>query len=125
MAKRRQEDIAEDLEAVLEFVRQHADGVRSGEIAAALKKIPQRSLQRRLKTLVGEGRLTQEGKGPAARYRLSVAAAEAKKEEAPARATTLQEEKPEEAVIPLSPASEKIRAYVTLVQNSILCELSG
>lgn len=112
MAKRRQEDIAEDLEAVLEFVRQNVDGVRSGEIAAALKKIPQRSLQRRLKTLVGEGRLTQEGKGPAARYRLSVAAAEAKKEEAPARATTLQEEEPEEAVIPLSPASEKIRAYV-------------
>lgn len=111
MAKRRMEDIAADLEAVLGFVRQNTNGARSGEIAAALKKIPQRSLQRRLKTLVEEGRLTQEGKGPAARYRFPVAA-EAQKEEAPARPTSPQQEKPEEAVIPLSPASKKIRAHV-------------
>jgi len=72
MAKRRVEDIAEDLAAVVDFVRRSADGVRSGEIAAGLKKMPQRTLQRRLKTLVMEGRLAQDGKAPAARYRVAM-----------------------------------------------------
>lgn len=110
MAKRRVEDIAEDLSAVVDFVRQSADGVRSGEIAAALKKMPQRTLQRRLKTLVGEGKLAQDGKGPAARYRVPAAAEE--KTEANARSSAPQEEKPEETVIPLSTESQKMRTYL-------------
>ena len=46
MANRRVGDIAEDLAAVVDFVRQSANGARSGEIAEALKDIPQRTLQR-------------------------------------------------------------------------------
>ena len=60
----------QDLASVVDFVRQSADGARRGEIAEALKEIPQRTLQRWLKSLVEDGRLMQEGKGPAARYRL-------------------------------------------------------
>jgi DNA-binding IclR family transcriptional regulator len=70
MANRRVDDIAEDLAAVVDFVRQSTSGARSGEIAAALKGVPQRTLQRWLKSLVESGRLVQGGKGPAARYRL-------------------------------------------------------
>jgi hypothetical protein len=61
--------------------------------------------------LVEEGRLTQEGKGPAARYRLPRAAAE-KQKETEARQVTPGEEKPEEAVVPLSTESEKIHNYL-------------
>jgi Protein of unknown function (DUF1488)/Fic/DOC family len=110
MAKRREKDLADDLAAVVDFVRKSVDGARSGEIAEALKNIPQRTLQRWLKTLVEEGRLTQAGKGPAARYRVPAAAEERK--EAPARQAGAEEEKPEEAVVPLSAESEKIHAYL-------------
>ena len=78
MANRRVGDIAEDLAAVVDFVRQSANGARSGEIAEALKEIPQRTLQRWLKSLVESGRLVQVGKGPAARYRLPVITEEQK-----------------------------------------------
>jgi hypothetical protein len=111
MAKRRMKDIAEDLAAVVDFVRQNADGARSSEIARALKEVPQRTLQRWLKGLVDVGRLTQEGKGPAARYRLPRAAEEGQKETKPGQ-DTRGEEKPEEAVVPLSAESEKIREYL-------------
>jgi hypothetical protein len=40
MANRRVDDIAEDLAAVVDFVRQSANGARSGEIAEALKGDP-------------------------------------------------------------------------------------
>jgi hypothetical protein len=46
MANRSVDDIAEDLAAVVNLVRESADGARSGEIAEALKEIPQRTLQR-------------------------------------------------------------------------------
>jgi hypothetical protein len=46
MAKRRMKDIAEDLSAVVDFVRQNSDGARSSEIVRALKEVPQRTLQR-------------------------------------------------------------------------------
>ena len=111
MAKRRMKDIAEDLAAVVDFVRQNADGARSSEIARALKDVPQRTLQRWLKGLVEEGRLTQEGKGPAARYRLR-RAVEEEQRETKARQATPGEEKPEEAKVPLSAESEKIREYL-------------
>ena len=112
MAKRSGDDLAEDLAAVVGFVRQSANGAQSGEIAEALKEIPQRTLQRWLKSLVEEGRLTQEGKGRAARYRFPKAAEEHK--ETPARQTQPEEDKTEEAVLPLSAESEKIREYLRL-----------
>jgi len=111
MAKRRGKDIAEDLAAVVDFLRQSADGARSSEIAKALNEVPQRTLQRWLKGLVEEGRIAQEGKGPAARYRLPRAAAEEQKE-TEARQVTPSEEKTEEAVVPLSAESEKIREHL-------------
>src|SRR4051812_16839756 len=111
MAKRRMKDIAEDLLTVVDFVRQNADGARSSEITRALKEVPQRTLQRWLKGLVEEGRLTQEGKGPAARYRLPRAADERPKETKAGQATR-GEERPEEALVPLSAESQKIRDYL-------------
>jgi hypothetical protein len=110
MANRRVGDIAEDLAAVVDFVRQSANGARSGEIAEALKDIPQRTLQRWLKSLVESGRLVQVGKGPAARYRLPVITEEQK--ETPERKRGPEEEKPEEVVTPLSVESAQIRAYL-------------
>ena len=101
----------EDLASVVDVVRQSADGARRGDIAKALKAVPQRTLQYWLKSLVEDGRLTQEGKGPAARYRLPRAAEEEQKE-TKARQATPGEEKPEEAVVPLSAESEKIREYL-------------
>jgi len=110
MANRRVDDIAEDLTAVVDFVRQSANGARSGEIAEALKDIPQRTLQRWLKSLVESGRLAQVGKGPAARYRLPAIVEEQK--ETAARQAGQEEEKPEEVVTPLSVESAQIRAYL-------------
>jgi hypothetical protein len=110
MANRRVGDIAEDLAAVVDFVRQSANGARSGEIAEALKEIPQRTLQRWLKSLVESGRLVQQGKGPAARYRF-LGVVEEQKETA-ARQAGPEEEKPEEVVTPLSAESAKIRDYL-------------
>ena len=46
MANRRGDEIAENLAAVVDFIRQSADGAQSGQIADALKEIPQRTLQR-------------------------------------------------------------------------------
>src|SRR3984885_4903810 len=97
----------DDLASVVNIVRQNTDGARRSEIAKAFKKVPQRTLQYWLKSLVDEGRLTQEGKGPAARYRLPDAVEE-QQEPAP-RHTGGEEEKSEDAAIPLSAESEKIR----------------
>jgi Fic family protein len=109
MANRRVDDLAEDLAAVVDFVRQSPDGARSGEITKALKRVPQRTLQRWLKIMVGEGRLLQEGKGRAARYRHPEAE---EHPETPARQTQPDEAKPEEAGMPLSAESENIRGYL-------------
>ena len=100
----------DDLASVVNIVRQNTDGARRSEIAKAFKKVPQRTLQYWLKSLVDEGRLTQEGKGPAARYRLPDAVEE-QQEPAP-RHTGGEEEKSEDAAIPLSAESEKIREYL-------------
>jgi hypothetical protein len=106
MANRRANEIAEDLAAVVGFVRQSANGARSGEIAEVLKGTPQRTLQRWLKGLVESGLLAQVGKGPAARYRLPVITEEQK--ETAARLAGPGEEKPEEVVVPLSAESAQI-----------------
>ena len=100
----------EDLVSIVDVARQRTDGARRSEIAQALKDVPQRTLQYWLKSLVEDGRLIQEGKGPAARYRLP-AAAEKKKETA-ARQAAPGEEKPEEAMVPLSAESKKIHEYL-------------
>ena len=101
----------QELDLILEIVRRRPDGARRNDIAAALKQqIPQRTLQYWLKSLVDDGRLTQEGKGPAARYRIPDAVDEQK--ETPTRQARAEEEKPEEAVLPLSAKSQTIREYL-------------
>jgi hypothetical protein len=110
MAKRRVDDIAEDLVAVVEFVRHSTSGARSGEIAAALKNIPQRTIQRWLKSLVEDGRLVQEGKGPAARYQFPGVIEEQK--ETVTREARPDAKKQEEAILPLSAESAKVRDYL-------------
>src|SRR5271166_3539379 len=100
----------EDLALIVDVVRQRTDGTRRSEIAEALKVVPQRTLQYWLKSLVGQGRLAQEGKGPAARYRLPSATEEQK--DAAVRQVAPGEEKPEEAVVPLSAESKKMREYL-------------
>jgi Fic family protein len=99
-----------DLESIVDLVRQRPDGARRSDIAEALQGVPQRTLQYWLKSLVDHGQLIQGGKGPAARYRLPAATDEQK--EKPARQASAGEEKPEEAVVPLSAESERIREYL-------------
>ena len=110
MANRRRDEIAENLAAVVDFMRQSADGAQSGQIADALKETPQRTLQRWLKRLVEEGKLTQDGKGRAARYRLPKVLEEP--EAVPGRQVQPEQARSEEAVVPLSAESEKIREYL-------------
>jgi Fic family protein len=110
MANRRGDEIAENLAAVVDFIRQSADGAQSGQIADALKEIPQRTLQRWLKRLVEEKKLTQDGKGRAARYRLPKVLEEP--EATPGRQVQPEQARSEEAVVPLSAESEKIREYL-------------
>jgi Fic family protein len=99
-----------DLSLVVDIVRQRPDGARRSDIAEALKQIPQRTLQYWLKSLVEDGRLTQEGKGPAARYLLPTAVENQK--ETSAQRVASGEEKPEEAMVPLSAESKKINEYL-------------
>jgi hypothetical protein len=81
------------------------------EIVAALKnKAPRRTLQYWLKSLTAQGRLLKEGERGGARYRLPGAAEEQKG--AAARLAGPGDEKPEEAQVPLSAESVKIRAYL-------------
>ena len=99
-----------DLALIVEIVRQRPDGARRSDIAEALKQIPQRTLQYWLKSLLEDGRLTQEGKGPAARYRIPAVIEDQKK--TLARQANAENEKPEETVLPFSAESEKIREYL-------------
>jgi transposase-like protein len=100
-----------DLASVVDAVRQSTDGARRSEIAKALKEVPQRTLQYWLKSLVEEGRLMQEGKGPAARYRLPGVSRRSRKKRLHDKRGP-EEEKPEEVRVPLSAESAKIREYL-------------
>jgi Fic family protein len=96
-----------DTEAILAAVEKHPEGASRIEIEKALRpKIPSRTLQFRLRSLVEEGRLVTEGASRAARYRLPTAGA------APADATLRPGETKEEKGPGISKASEKIRRYL-------------
>jgi hypothetical protein len=59
----------EDLQAIIEVVSRHPDGVSAQDISDALeRRIKHRTLQYRLSHLVAEGKLVQEGEARAARY---------------------------------------------------------
>ncbi len=68
MARRIQD---KDLQAVEQVLQQRPDGMTMGQISDALQFAPpRRTLQYRLRHLVGGGRLVMEGVGRGARYRL-------------------------------------------------------
>ena len=110
------------LTAIEEAVRVKPDGADLPEIAGGLKPtVPKRTLQYRLKYLVDAGRLVKEGDDRWAKYRLPTAA-----EEAEARAVAPEKpvaapaaaDKTEEAAVPLSTASEEMRAYLSQPLNT-------
>lgn len=96
---------AEELDAVITIVARSPTGVSISEIANALpKKLPHRSLQRRLELLVAQNRLRLEGGGRGSRYRLAEVA---DKESAQAGGS------PEAAAqLPVSEESEAVRKAV-------------
>ncbi len=102
-------DREEELASIIEIVRKSPAGARRSDIASALKDVPQRTLQFWLRSLVDDGRLIQENRGPAARYRIAVPVeADAKRTEAHKGA----DEKPAEVEIPISGESKQIREYL-------------
>lgn len=91
---------AEELRAIEEAARPYTDGVTAQQIARTLKpSIPLRTLQYRLKHLVGEKRLVQESSGRWAKYRIPVA---------PEAAPAVAGEQP----IPVSRAGAEIQKYL-------------
>lgn len=99
---------AEELNAIIEIVRQHPDGVGLQDIAAALPgNVPVRTLQYRLQRLVEEGQLVRDGERRWTRYSLPAAV----EPEGPARVAPVAEGEGE-FVLPLSPAGEEICAYL-------------
>ena len=93
---------AEELDQIEKTVRAHPR-ITSAEIAEVLGgQVPRRTLQFRLKRLVDNGRIQREGEGRWARY--SAPGAEP--------ATAQPETVADEAVVPLSPESQEIRAYL-------------
>lgn len=97
----------DELIAILDAVKGHPEGASLSDIAIGMNpKIAPRTLQYRLKYMVDEKRISKEGEGRWAKYRLP-----ASTPSTPAVAP----EKAEEAAmaIPLSPASEEIRRYIS------------
>ena len=61
-----------DLEPIIEAVGREPEGLTLHELRRALgERVPQRTLQRRVASLVGVGRLARVGRGSAARYRVA------------------------------------------------------
>lgn len=100
----------EDLTSIIEAVRQIPDGARRIYIAKVLGDVPQHTLQYRLKSLVDSGQLTQEGKGPAARY--WIPNAKKKQQTAAEPQAGFAAEPSEDAQLTLSKDGAKIRDYV-------------
>lgn len=97
-----------ELQAIEETARRHAEGVTAQEIARTLKAaVPLRTLQYRLKYLVDHNRLVKEGEGRWARYRHPSAQAPAGPPAGEAR-TEEQAELP----VPLSNSAAEIQSYV-------------
>lgn len=101
----------DDLQALEDIVRRHADGMTAQQIADALDAAapPRRTLQYRLKSLVNSKRLVMEGKGRWARY--YVPQTDADVETAVGKGETNAEG---EAPLPLSKPGADIQAYVRM-----------
>ena len=96
---------AEELDAIMDVVGRFSAGASISEIARALpKKLPHRSLQRRLELLVAQKRLRLEGGGRGSRYRLPKVADEGIAGAALLREATVQ--------LPVSAEGEAVRTAV-------------
>jgi hypothetical protein len=95
-----------ELTSILNAIKGHPHGVGLGEIAKALNsKLPLRTLQYRLRSLVKAGSIAKEGEGRWAKYHLPA-------RQLPAKATSVSaREAEDEEAIPLSPAAEKTKRY--------------
>lgn len=90
-----------ELEAIVDAVGRFPDGARISAIVGILPtKVPYRSLQRRLESLVSQKRLVLEGWGRGSRYRVPQSAHPAATVEVP----------PTVARLPVSPEGEAVRA---------------
>lgn len=97
----------QELQAIEDAVRQHAGDVTVQQIADALTGLPRRTLQYRLKYLVGAKRLIAEGDRRWTKYRLPH---EQYAEDAEAAAA--RDESEAEATLPLSKTSVEIQNYL-------------
>jgi hypothetical protein len=96
----------QNLQAIVEVVRRHPEGMTRRQIAEALEPPPPpRTLQHRIKRLVDSRHLVMEGAVRSARYRMPGA-----QPDASAQGTT-GERKPE-LLLPLSEAGREIRTYI-------------
>src|ERR1039457_2645659 len=111
----------ESLAAIEQAVAKHPDGASLSDVAEALpERLADRTLQHRMKYLVDKGRLITDGEGRRwTRYRVPAAEAEprALAVEKPA-AVPAEGEKTEEEAVPLSPASQEMRAYLSQPLNA-------
>ncbi len=100
----------DELVSIIDIVRKSLTGARRSDIEGVLPGVPQRTLQFWLRSLVRDGRLIQEGRGPAARYRIATPV------EGEPKATkgrpALEEEKLAEVEIPVSDKSKQTREYL-------------
>lgn len=98
--------IKSELEAIVEVVRGVPEGVSLSEIEAILGvKLPQRTLQSRLKRLVEEGRLLRAGERRWARYRAPDLVAEGT-----GRVASTSDES--DQLVPISPGGREIQKYL-------------
>jgi hypothetical protein len=114
--------IPEDaLLAIEEAVRLRPEGADLPQVAKTLKPaVPKRTLQYRLKYLVDARRLVKEGDDRWAKYRLPAEEEEEARNLAADKpaAVPAAAEKTEEEAVPLSPASRKMRTYLSQSVNA-------
>jgi hypothetical protein len=100
----------DELASIIDIVRKSPTGARRSDIEGVLHGVPQRTLQFWLRSLVNDGRLIQEGRGPAARYQIAAPV------EAQPKPTTdqpaVEEEKLPDVDIPVSDKSKQTREYL-------------
>src|SRR5579871_5851492 len=111
----------ESLVAIEKAVAQHPNGASFSDVAGALpERLPDRTLQYRLRYLVDRGRLNKEGEGRRwTRYRLPQAV-EVKRTTVPPKPVAVPPpaDKTEEEAVPLSPASKEMRTYLSQSINA-------
>lgn len=101
---------AKELDAIINVVASHSDGIRAGAIREGLSSaLSQRTLQRRLAMLVNQKRLVAEGQRKGRRYRVPV---NKKANADPVSWNVTVREPTVDVYIPLSPESEVLERAI-------------